>query len=127
MKYLYHYCFRSNQTISSVFTSIFTETSKHKRSASHGSSLVSWGPRKTRNARFKSCPRLSHGHRLTYSKHFYHWNFLGFMILWINSWCYCYYPQKSHRPSTEVYCRCSRAKIQKILESYSLFDEKTEN
>ena len=27
-----------------------------------------------------------------------HWNFLGFMILWINSWCY-YYPQKSYRLS----------------------------
>ena len=34
-------------------------------------------------------PALSHGHQLIYSSFYNRWNFLGFKILWINSWCYC--------------------------------------
>ncbi len=38
---IYSICFRSKQTISSGFLQVNTKTSRHKRSAKHGSSLVS--------------------------------------------------------------------------------------
>ena len=92
------YCFRSKQTISSGFLQVNAKTSRHKRSAKHGSSLVSWGPRNVPVVLDISHARAIARASADLPKALLHWNFLGFMILWINSWCY-YFTLKNHTGS----------------------------
>ena len=70
-------------------------TSGHKRSAKHGSSLVSWGPRNVPEMLDISHARAIARASADLLKAFHRWNFRGFTILWINSWCY-YWFRKDH-------------------------------
>ena len=58
--------------------------------------------------RYKSCPRYTHGHRLTYSKCYNHRNLRDFTMHWINSWCY-YLPTKIIPPPCTQGLSCSFA------------------
>ena len=68
-------------------------------------------------------PALSHGHQLIYSSFYNRWNFLGFKILWINSWCYCL-PTKIIPPPCTQGFSASRAKPAPFTVLSAILDAK---